>query len=123
MKTAKFVVDAKIDLPRFAIVTPFPGTQLYKRLKGEERILTENWDLYDGQHVVFQPQQMSVKQLYQGHEKAWKYAYSTGSILNRLSGSRIQLPVSIIANLGYRFYAYHLQDYYNCDWIIGQGQA
>jgi hypothetical protein len=22
--------------------------------------------------------------------------------------------------MGYRFYAHHLQDFYNCDWIIGQ---
>ena len=26
MQTAQFCVDAHIDLPRFAIVTPFPGT-------------------------------------------------------------------------------------------------
>jgi len=22
--------------------------------------------------------------------------------------------------MGYRFYAHHLRDFYNCDWIIGQ---
>src|SRR5206468_8311536 len=31
-RTARFAVDAKIDLPRFAVVTPFPGTALYRRL-------------------------------------------------------------------------------------------
>lgn len=123
MKTAKFAVESNIDLPRFAIVTPFPGTQLYQRLKQEDRILTENWDLYDGQHVVFQPQQMSVEQLHDGHEQAWKYTYSARSILQRLAGSRTQLPVAILANMGYRFYAQHLRDFYNCDWIIGQGKV
>src|SRR5262245_32779444 len=40
LKTAQFAVDARIDLPRFAIVTPFPGTPLFKQLAAEGRILT-----------------------------------------------------------------------------------
>lgn len=120
LKTAKFAVDAAIDLPRFAIVTPFPNTGLYKRLDAEGRILTRNWELYDAQHVVFQPAQMSVGELYAGHEQAWKYAYSWGNMARRFWGARIQIPVWMVANLGYRFYAHHLHDFYNCDWIIGQ---
>ena len=42
-KTARFAVAAGIDLPRFAIVTPFPGTPLHRRLDAEGRILTRNW--------------------------------------------------------------------------------
>jgi radical SAM superfamily enzyme YgiQ (UPF0313 family) len=122
-KTAQFAVDAHIDLPRFAIVTPFPGTALYQRLDGEGRILTRSWELYDGQHVVFQPKRMTVQQVYEGHEQAWKYAYSWRAITQRLIGSRIQIPVWVIANLGYRFYAHHLHDFYNCDWIVGQQPA
>jgi hypothetical protein len=30
--------------------------------------------------------------------------------------------VWMVTNLGYRFYAHHLRDFYNCDWILGQGQ-
>jgi radical SAM superfamily enzyme YgiQ (UPF0313 family) len=121
MNTAQFALDACIDLPRYAIVTPFPGTTFYRRLESEGRILTKNWELYDAQHVVFQPALMSVKELYEGHERAWKHTYSVRSMAKRLLGSRAQLPVSIVANLGYRFYAYHLGEFYNCDWIMGQG--
>ena len=40
LKTAKFAVQAKIDLPRFAIVTPFPGTPLFRRsVKPTRRIM------------------------------------------------------------------------------------
>jgi len=120
LKTAKFAVDAAIDLPRFAIVTPFPNTELYKRLTREGRILTHNWELYDGQHVVFQPAQMSVQELYAGHEQAWKYTYAWENIARRFWGARIQVPVWVVTNLGYRFYSHHLHDFYNCDWIIGQ---
>jgi radical SAM superfamily enzyme YgiQ (UPF0313 family) len=121
-RTARFVVDAHIDLPRFAILTPFPGTPLFERLEREGRILTRNWELYDGQHVVFEPRGMSVQALQEGHERAWRRAYRFRSIARRLGGARVQLPISVAANLGYRFYAHHLQDFYNCDWIVGQRQ-
>lgn len=120
MQTANFAIDAGIDLPRFAIVTPFPNTGLYKRLESEDRILTKNWELYDAQHVVFQPTQMTPQQLYDGHEQAWKHTYSYTAMTTRYLKSRIQTPVWWVANMGYRFYAHHLQSFYNCDWIIGQ---
>ena len=123
MRTAQFVIDAKIDLPRFAIVTPFPGTALHHRMQQEGRILTRNWELYDGQHVVFQPARMTVTELQVAHERAWQYAYRFNAIARRVFGSGIQIPLSLAANLGYRFYAYHLHDFYNCDWIIGQQPA
>jgi len=119
-KTARFAIDAAIDLPRFAVVTPFPGTPLFQRLEGEGRILTRNWEHNDGQHVVFQPTRMSPERLLAGHEQAWKHAYSAMGIARRLARSRIQLPISIVANLGYRFYAHNLHKFYNCDWFIGQ---
>ncbi len=120
IRTARFAVEAGIDLPRYAIVTPFPNTGLYKRLEEEGRILTKNWELYDAQHVVFQPMQMTPEQLYNGHELAWKYTYSVSSLARRYLKSRIQTPVWWVANMAYRFYAHHLRDFYNCDWIVGQ---
>lgn len=115
METARFAVEANIDLPRYAIVTPFPNTALYNRLESEGRILTKNWELYDAQHVVFQPKQMTVQQLYEGHEKAWKYTYLAASMAKRFLGSRIDPPVWWVTNIGYRFYSHHLKDFYNCD--------
>lgn len=120
IKTAQFAVDARIDLPRFAIVTPFPNTGLYKRLMSEGRILTRNWELYDGQHVVFEPKRMSVRELAEGTEAAWKHAYSVRSIVSRLPHSPAPWGVRMATNLGYRFYANHLNRFYNCDWIIGR---
>jgi radical SAM superfamily enzyme YgiQ (UPF0313 family) len=120
MQTSKFAIEAGIDLPRYAIVTPFPNTGLYKRLESEGRILTKNWELYDAQHVVFQPKLMTPAELYEGHEKAWKHTYSATAMATRYFKSRIQTPVWWIANMGYRFYAHHLKDFYNCDWILGQ---
>jgi radical SAM superfamily enzyme YgiQ (UPF0313 family) len=120
MKTARMVVEAKIDLPRFAALTPFPGTPLFRRLEAQGRILTRNWELYDGQHVVFQPARMSVEELQLGIEQAWRHAYSLPSIARRLAASPSPWPVRLGANLGYRFYARNLHRFYNCDWVVGR---
>lgn len=120
LKTAEFAVQAGIDLPRFAVVTPFPNTPLYKRLESEGRILTKNWELYDAQHVVFQPRHMSVQELQEGIEAAWQHAYSYRSIWRRIRSSPAPWPVRVGTNIGYRFYANNLSRFYNCDWIIGR---
>jgi hypothetical protein len=39
-------------------------------------------------------------------------------MFKRLAGARVQLPIAIPANLGYRFYAHHLNKYYTCDWAL-----
>ena len=123
LETAKFAVEAGIDLPRFAVVTPFPGTALHQRLEREGRILTRNWELYDGQHVVFQPAGMTVRQLQEGTEEAWKYTYSFSSIATRLRKSPAPPWVALTTNLGYRYYAHNLHRFYNCDWIIGRASS
>ena len=123
LKTARLAVEAKIDLPRFAVVTPFPGTPLFRRLEAEGRILTRNWELYDGQQVVFQPARMSVDELQRGIEQAWRHAYGFASIARRLRASPSPWPVRLGANLGYRFYARNLHRFYNCDWVVGGVKA
>jgi len=122
-ETAEFAVEAKIDLPRFAVVTPFPNTPLFLRLQAEGRILTRNWELYDAQHVVFQPKHLSVAELQDGVEFAWKYAYSWRNIARRLASSPAPWSTRIATNLGYRFYANNLSRFYNCDWILGRAPA
>ena len=116
LETARLAVEIGIDLPRFAIITPFPGTPLFQDLDKAGRILTRRWELYDGQHVVFEPHQMTPDQLQQGNQVAWRYAYRWRSIARRVWRARHQRHVALIANLGYRFYAHRLHRFYTCDW-------
>ena len=117
-ETIQFVMESRMDLPRYAIAVPFPGTALYTRLKNQGRITTEDWSLYDGQHVVFEPKHMTATELLRHTRRAWKKTYSYGSIWKRLSGSRTRLSIAIPANFGYRFYATHLDSFYTCDWFM-----
>ena len=122
-KTAQFVIDTGIDLPRYAILTPFPGTGLHQRLESEGRILTRDWELYDGQHVVFEPANMSVKTLEQGTNRAWRATYNYPAILRRFRKSPLRLPLFAGANMGYRFYAKRLDRFYNCDWPLARRET
>ena len=114
-----FVLDAGIELPRFSILTPFPGTPLFKNLEKSGRILTKDWSLYDGQHVVFEPLKMERQELIEGHEKIWKEVYSYSSIFKRNKRQMISrlrsIPLILGANIGYRFFANNLSKFYNCN--------
>lgn len=118
-KTARFAIEARIDLPRFAISTPFPGTSLFRRLEAEGRILTRDWNLYDAQHVVFRPARMSVQELQEGTGRAWKMAYAWPAMFRRLRGAAAPLPLALLTNLGYRYYANRLDRFYTCDSGMG----
>ncbi|PDW02588.1 B12-binding domain-containing radical SAM protein [Candidatus Viridilinea mediisalina] len=113
-RTVELVAEARIDLPRYAIQTPFPATPLFRRLEAEGRILTTDWSLYDGQHVVFQPAKLTPEALLRGTEWAWKKTYSYPEIFRRIKASP-QLAVALATNLGYRYYAYRLHQFYTCD--------
>lgn len=117
-RTAEFVIDTGIDLPRFAILTPFPGTVLFDRLDREGRITTRNWELYDGQHVVFRPAQMSAEALQQGTLETWRKVYGYRSIVKRMARTPISKSLYLGANMGYRFYANRLDRFYTCDWRL-----
>jgi radical SAM superfamily enzyme YgiQ (UPF0313 family) len=108
-RTAEFVDKTKIDLPRYAVATPFPNTGLYHRLQAEGRLLHKNWALYDVEHVVHQPKQMSPERLQEGLEWAWRQSYRWGSLATRITAAPWSLlPLWLSLNLGYRYYASHL---------------
>jgi hypothetical protein len=59
---------------------------------------------------------MSADALLRGTERAWKQVYSYASIAKRVWTSPAPKAIVVGANLGYRYYAHHLDRFYNCDW-------
>ena len=86
-RTVEFVIKAKLEVVYFSILTPYPGTRLHKRLTAEGRLLTEDWDLYDANHVVYQPRTFTPDQLLEGYYGALKEVYTVPSIFKRLWGT------------------------------------
>ena len=110
-RTVEFVDKVKIGLPRYAVMTPFPGTGYFRRMEAEGRLLHKNWALYDVEHVVFQPKQLSPEHLQEGLEWSWRQTYGWRSLFRRLGGAPWSiLPLWLSLNYGYRFYAEHLHE-------------
>ncbi len=82
-KTAKFIQDNNLVYTMVNILTPLPGTKLYKRLESEGRILHKNWEKYDFETVCFKPKKMSVKALEDGRRWVCKEVFSLKNIQER----------------------------------------
>ena len=52
-----------IDTLMLNILTPAPGTEQFADMEAEGRIFERDWRLYDGQHVVFTPRQITPSDL------------------------------------------------------------
>jgi len=67
-----FIRESNLLMPLINILTPLPGTKLFKRLDEQGRILHKDWTKYDTQHVVFSPARMSPEELLRGYQKVMK---------------------------------------------------
>lgn len=101
-RTAEFVYDIGVDFPRYALLTPYPGSRLFTRFKSQGRILTEDWSLYDSQHVVFRPNRMSANQLRQIFYNTLKQSFSYRHIFHRMHIAPHSPFLSLLANWGLR---------------------
>lgn len=81
--TAKWVEENKLACATFHILTPYPGTPLFKQMENEGRILHKDWCKYDTANVVFKPKNMSVEELKAGYDKIYQDLFSLSSIWKR----------------------------------------
>lgn len=84
--TAKFATSRGLESVQFMILTPCPGSPDWDHLyaKGSKDILTYDWSLYDGHHVVHQPRKLSPYELQIGAMRAMKRFYSWRTIARSL---------------------------------------
>jgi radical SAM superfamily enzyme YgiQ (UPF0313 family) len=80
-RTVEWAIQQGIETATFHILTPYPGTALYKRIQAEGRITTSNWDLYDTRHTVFRPMRLSAEALEAGYWHAYKKFYRWKNII------------------------------------------
>jgi radical SAM superfamily enzyme YgiQ (UPF0313 family) len=100
--TVEFLEDNGVQNATFNILTPFPGTPLFRRLDSERRIRTRDWRRYNSRDdVVFEPKLMSAAALLAGFQRANARFYSLRSVARRLSRSPVQLWWTLPLNLAY----------------------
>ncbi|MBI5568387.1 MAG: B12-binding domain-containing radical SAM protein [Desulfomonile tiedjei] len=79
-----FIREANLLMPLINILTPFPGTELFKRLGKEDRIIHKDWSKYDSRHVVFSPSNMEPEELFEEYKRIVRAVYSFDSIWKKL---------------------------------------
>ncbi len=82
-RTVQWIEENRLECATFHIMTPYPGTPLYKELQAAGRIVHEEWSLYDTAHVVFEPAQMTAEELFEGYEYCYQQLFSHRSIWRR----------------------------------------
>lgn len=84
-RTVEWAIEQGIETATFHILTPYPGTGLYRRLAEQGRITHHDWNLYDTRHTVFRPARMSAGELERGYRQAYRDFYRWGSIVRGAS--------------------------------------
>ena len=106
--TVQQVLDLRIDIPRYSLYTPYPGTALFKRMRAEQRILSFNWEDYDTMHVVIQPMKMTPWELYDGFKWAYRETFRYRHALKRVGRLSLTAWVNFVGNLTYRIFVRRL---------------
>jgi len=107
-RTVQWVQELKVDIPRYSLYTPYPGSALFERLHGEGRILSYDWAAYDTMHVVIRPAGMSPAALYEGFRWAYRTTFRLGNILERTMAGGLNFPITFMGNLTYRSFVRRL---------------
>jgi len=110
-RTTEFLLDSKMDAQQLTILTPLPGTRLYKRLAQEGRLFRtnypEDWKYYDFTEAVFEPKHMSPDELKEGVAEIYKHTTLRATSLKRAFHSLLNTKnlyatiISYLFNRGY----------------------
>lgn len=103
--TVRFARKMKLTSVQFLILTPLPGSELYRRFCAEGRIFSWDWDRYDTHHVVYQPAHFTPFKL----QRAQIYGHDR---LYALPQSLLKAATGRWVAAGLSFYAWKI----NRDW-------
>ena len=101
-RTVAWIERHRLACATFHILTPYPGTPLFRRLEREGRILTRDWSRYDTGHAVFVPSLMSADELEEGYAWCYRELFSLGSIWRRRPRDVASLPIHLGGSLLYK---------------------
>ena len=74
-----FLLEIKLDLAEFTVMTPFPHTKAWDDYLRQGRIFDRDWDHYNAGQVVFTPKHITPERLQELYEYAWKTFYQDES--------------------------------------------
>ena len=83
-RAVAFARRANLVMSCYIVLTPYPGTPQYERFKAEGRLVTTDWEKYNGATVVYRPARMSAEELAWAQQAAFCDFYSLTSAVARL---------------------------------------
>lgn len=82
-KTAAFIIENKIVVPRFYILTPIPGTVFYDEMSSQDRIVKRDIYRYNGTEAVHKPLHMTPDELTGAYWKLYNDVFKIPAIFKR----------------------------------------
>ena len=101
-RTAEWVEENRLECATFHILTPYPGTPLFRQMESENRLLHRDWTLYDTAHAVFQPKHMTPEELEQGYAWIYERLFSHSSIWRRRPEDWSAVPLYLAMSYLYK---------------------
>lgn len=105
-RTLDFIMETGIDAVQLSVQTPLPGTELYRQLAAENRLLLTDypadWEAYNIFEPVYQPATMTPAELYRGVVDAYRTVSSFRTSLKR--GVRTFLNTRSMFSTGISFF-------------------
>jgi radical SAM superfamily enzyme YgiQ (UPF0313 family) len=83
-ETLRFIEQSRMEFAQFSLLTPLPGTALFKQFESEDRIVHRDWSKFDLGSIVFKHPLLSAERLHYEKNHAWRRFYSLRSIIKRL---------------------------------------
>jgi anaerobic magnesium-protoporphyrin IX monomethyl ester cyclase len=91
--TAAFAERHGVDSLMLNVLTPGLGTRQYELMDAGRRIFETRWQFYDGQHVIFEPKQMTPLDLQTAVVDGYRHFYSLRQGLRFLARLRFDCVV------------------------------
>jgi radical SAM superfamily enzyme YgiQ (UPF0313 family) len=104
---AEWIDATRLECATFHILTPYPGTPLFRQMEAEDRLLHRDWARYDTAHVVFRPKHLTPEELQLGYEWLYRRLFAYASIWARRPESPSQWPAYLAGAYLYK-HANHL---------------
>ena len=104
MKRPDYIEEIGVDIPRFAILTPYPNTPTYRRLAKEGRMISDDWNDYDSIHATFEPKNFSARELEEMLVAISNECYTFRRIWKRAVKNRYGGFIKLGVNLGFKIY-------------------
>jgi radical SAM superfamily enzyme YgiQ (UPF0313 family) len=93
-----YILNRGIKTPTFSVLTPLPGTELFRELR--EKLTTKNCNLFDVAHAVL-PTRLPLKEFYQEFCSLYQLPYSRYQLIREGIGAWLSrgFPLSHLFNM------------------------